>query len=176
MWIIHEPKKVALWNKRHFEEKNGECAACLKYSVLIFVEKNYIKCNIWRVAVRPSYIWDARLLKVNPFSPISPLIPSTQVSFGLPRFLLPGGRHFITSFGNLPSSILWTCPHNWSCLILISSKRHVVTFIFCLITLFLILSFLEIRAERRHNSISVEFSFATVFFFLFLNTLFLLHM
>ena len=36
-WIIHEPKKVALWNKRHFEEKNGECAACLKYSVLIGV-------------------------------------------------------------------------------------------------------------------------------------------
>jgi hypothetical protein len=24
----------------HFEEKNGECAACLKYSVLIFVGKN----------------------------------------------------------------------------------------------------------------------------------------
>jgi len=23
-----------------FEEKNRECAACLKYSVLIFVEKN----------------------------------------------------------------------------------------------------------------------------------------
>jgi len=23
-------KKVALWNKRHFEEKNGECAACFK--------------------------------------------------------------------------------------------------------------------------------------------------
>ena len=41
MWIIQEPKKVALWNKRHFEEKNRECAACLKYSVLIFVEKIY---------------------------------------------------------------------------------------------------------------------------------------
>jgi hypothetical protein len=26
--------------------------------------KIYIKCNIWRVAVRPSYIWDARFLKV----------------------------------------------------------------------------------------------------------------
>jgi hypothetical protein len=39
MRIIHEPKKVALRNKRHFEEKNRECAACLKYSVLIFVEK-----------------------------------------------------------------------------------------------------------------------------------------
>jgi hypothetical protein len=51
-----EPKKVALSNKQYFEEKNEECAACLKYSVLIFVEKKYIKCNIWRVAVRPSYI------------------------------------------------------------------------------------------------------------------------
>jgi hypothetical protein len=28
-----------------------------------------IKCNIWRVAVRPSYIWDARFLKVKPPSP-----------------------------------------------------------------------------------------------------------
>jgi len=65
MWIIQEPKKVALWNKRHFEEKNGECAACLKYSVLTFVEKKYIKCNIWRVAVRPSCIQDARFLNVN---------------------------------------------------------------------------------------------------------------
>ena len=24
MWIIQEPKKVALWNKRHFEEKETE--------------------------------------------------------------------------------------------------------------------------------------------------------
>jgi hypothetical protein len=39
IWIIQEPKKVTLWNKRHFEEKNGECAACLKYTVLTFVEK-----------------------------------------------------------------------------------------------------------------------------------------
>jgi hypothetical protein len=35
-----ETKKVALLNKRHFEEKNGECAACLKYSVLILVGQN----------------------------------------------------------------------------------------------------------------------------------------
>jgi len=47
---------IALRNERHFEEKNGECAECLKYSVLIFVGKIYIKCNIWRVAVHPSYI------------------------------------------------------------------------------------------------------------------------
>jgi len=45
---------------------------------------------------------------INPISPISPLNPSAQLSLGLPRFLLPGGRHFITSLGNLPSSILWT--------------------------------------------------------------------
>jgi hypothetical protein len=45
--------------------KNGECAACLKYSELIFVgNKIYIKCNIWRVALCPSYIWDAQFLKV----------------------------------------------------------------------------------------------------------------
>jgi hypothetical protein len=44
MWIIQETKKVALWNKRHFEgKKNGECAACLKYSALVFVEKNIYK-------------------------------------------------------------------------------------------------------------------------------------
>jgi hypothetical protein len=36
-------KKVALRNKRHFEEKNGECAAGLKFSVLIFVEKYIYK-------------------------------------------------------------------------------------------------------------------------------------
>jgi hypothetical protein len=30
---------VTLLNKRHFEEKNRECAACLKYSVLIFFGK-----------------------------------------------------------------------------------------------------------------------------------------
>ena len=30
---------------------------------------------------------------------------------------------------------------------------------------FLILSFLEIRAERRQKSISVEFSFVTAFYF-----------
>jgi hypothetical protein len=74
MWITQEPKKVALWNKWHFEEKNRECAACLKYSVLIFVEK-YIKCNIWRVAVHPSYIEDARFLKVKMLLTLS-IVPS----------------------------------------------------------------------------------------------------
>jgi hypothetical protein len=42
MRIIQEPKKVALWNKQHSEkEKNGECAACLKNLLGIFVEKIY---------------------------------------------------------------------------------------------------------------------------------------
>jgi hypothetical protein len=34
-------KNGSLWNKRHFEEKSGECAACLKYSVFIVVDKKY---------------------------------------------------------------------------------------------------------------------------------------
>jgi hypothetical protein len=42
MRIIQEPKKVALWNKWHFEKrKKGECATRLKNSVRIFVEKIY---------------------------------------------------------------------------------------------------------------------------------------
>jgi hypothetical protein len=41
MLIIQGPKMVALRYKRHFEEKNGKCAACLKYSVLTVVEKKY---------------------------------------------------------------------------------------------------------------------------------------
>jgi len=53
----------------------------------------------------------------------------------------------------------------FSCLVLISSKTDLVTFIVCLIIVFLILSFLEIRADHRQKSISVEFSFATVFAF-----------
>jgi len=38
------------------KRKNGECAACLKYSVLIFVEKNIqnATCGVWRYA-RPIY-------------------------------------------------------------------------------------------------------------------------
>ena len=32
MLVLQEPKKIALWNKAHLEEKkNGECAVCLKY-------------------------------------------------------------------------------------------------------------------------------------------------
>ena len=38
MWIIQEPIMLELWNKLHFEEKNGEYILCLKYSVPIFVE------------------------------------------------------------------------------------------------------------------------------------------
>jgi len=110
---------------------------------------------------------------INPFSPTSPLIPCVQVSLGLPRFLLPGGRHFVTSFGSLPSAIHWTCPYHWSCLVLISSKSDLVTFIFCLIIFFLILPFLEIRAERRQSPFLLNL---VLLRFLLLNTMFLLHM
>jgi hypothetical protein len=43
MRIIQEPRKVALSNKRNFEEGkiNGVCAACLKNFVRKFVEKIY---------------------------------------------------------------------------------------------------------------------------------------
>jgi hypothetical protein len=56
MWIIQEPKKVALGNKGHFNENNGECAACLKYSILIFVEKKNIMQHLDGSGAWPSYI------------------------------------------------------------------------------------------------------------------------
>jgi hypothetical protein len=59
---------------------------------------------------------------INPFSPISPPIPSAQVRLGLTHFLLPGGHHFINSFGKLPPSILQTCRYRWSCLVLTLSN------------------------------------------------------
>jgi hypothetical protein len=65
MWIIHEPKKVALWNKRHFEEKNGECAAFLKYSVLIFVENIYKMQRLERSVTPVRYIGRTVLKPLN---------------------------------------------------------------------------------------------------------------
>jgi hypothetical protein len=36
-------------------------------TLYLYSLKKYIKCNIWRVAVRPSYIQNARFLKVNTY-------------------------------------------------------------------------------------------------------------
>jgi hypothetical protein len=71
------------------------------------------------------------------------------VSLDLSSFLHPGGRHFITPFGNLPSSNLWTCPYQWSCFVLVSFNTDLVTFIVCLMVVFIILSFLEILGLWR---------------------------
>ena len=56
--------KVALWNKRHFEKKKRRVCSMFKILSTYICWKKNIKCNIWSVAVRPSYIWDARFLKV----------------------------------------------------------------------------------------------------------------
>ena len=65
MWIIQEPKKVALWNKRRFEEKKRRVCSIFKILSTYICWRKYIKCNIWRVVVHPSYIEDARFLKAN---------------------------------------------------------------------------------------------------------------
>jgi hypothetical protein len=49
-------------NERHFEEKNGEFAACLKYSVLIFVEKIY-KMQLLEGSVTPALYIGSAVLK-----------------------------------------------------------------------------------------------------------------
>jgi hypothetical protein len=47
---------IMKYGKRHFEEKNGECAACLKYSVLIFVKRIYKMQHLDGSGAWPSYI------------------------------------------------------------------------------------------------------------------------
>jgi hypothetical protein len=78
-------------------------------------------CAHWTLIVSSFsiHLCHSSLLPLVPFPPISPRIPSSQVSLGLPRFLLHSGFHFITCFGSLPSSILWTCPYHFSCLVYI---------------------------------------------------------
>jgi hypothetical protein len=63
MGITQEPKKVALRNKRHFEEKNGECAACFKYSVLTVVEKNMYKMQHLEGSGTPILYKERKVLK-----------------------------------------------------------------------------------------------------------------
>ena len=94
MWIIHEPEKVALWNKRHFEEQKRRVCSMFKILSTYICWKKYIKCNIWGVVVHPSYIDDARFLKVNPRSKVqlqkltsSQLFKKFSVFYGTQRFI-----------------------------------------------------------------------------------------
>jgi hypothetical protein len=75
MWIIREPKKVALWNKRHFEEKRMENVQHVQNIQYVYLLTKYIKCNVWRLAVRYDiyiyiyiYIYVVRRLRVNYFN------------------------------------------------------------------------------------------------------------
>jgi hypothetical protein len=73
--------------------------------------KKYIKCNIWRVAVRPSYIWDARFLKVNEYySRIFLIVKPTRCTNFSNLFL----EWKSTCFGQFPcpSSGVFHCTHS----------------------------------------------------------------
>jgi hypothetical protein len=65
MRTIQEPKKVALWNKWHFEEKKWRVSVQFKKFSMYICWKQYIKWGVWRVAVCLSYIQDTQFLKVN---------------------------------------------------------------------------------------------------------------
>jgi hypothetical protein len=56
MWIIREPKKVALWNKRHFEEKELESVQHVLKIQYVYLLKKYKKWGVLKVAVCPSFI------------------------------------------------------------------------------------------------------------------------
>ena len=63
MWVIQKPNKVALWNKWHFEETKWRLYSMFKIFSTDICWMN-IKWGILRIILRPSYIWDARFLKV----------------------------------------------------------------------------------------------------------------
>jgi hypothetical protein len=73
-------KKVALFNKRHFEEKNGECAACLKYSVLIFVQKKYIMQHLEGSGTPVLYIGRTVLKGLQCTVPLSLIVLHLRIS------------------------------------------------------------------------------------------------
>jgi len=61
--------------------------------------KKYIKCNIWRVAVRPSYIWDARFLKVKGLN--KGLWPPRSLGLHPCEFCWSGRRNLLHSHSTL---------------------------------------------------------------------------
>jgi hypothetical protein len=66
---------------------------------------------------------------INPFSPINPLIPFVQVSLGLPRFLLPGGRN-ILRLRNVPEKHIHAVKNTTICQIVSQcNKQHYVIYI-----------------------------------------------
>ena len=77
MWIIQEPKKGSIMKKTAFWRKKRRVCSMFKILSIYSCWKKYIKCNIWRVAVRPSYIKDARFLKVKQKTVLTPSWDST---------------------------------------------------------------------------------------------------
>jgi hypothetical protein len=56
MCIKQEPKKVALWNKRQFEEKKMESVQHVRKIQYVYLLKKYKKWGVLKVAVCPSFI------------------------------------------------------------------------------------------------------------------------
>ena len=52
MRIMQEPNKVALWNKRHFEEEKTEIMQHVWNIQYVYLLNKYLKCSVWRLALR----------------------------------------------------------------------------------------------------------------------------
>jgi hypothetical protein len=49
---MQEPNKVALRNKRHFEERKTEIMQHVQNIQYGYLLNKYLKCSVWRLAVR----------------------------------------------------------------------------------------------------------------------------
>ena len=65
MWITQEPKKVALWNKRHFEEKKrGVCRMLNPLSRIFFLIVAHYVYKMWITQeLKKVALWNKRLFE-----------------------------------------------------------------------------------------------------------------
>jgi hypothetical protein len=60
MWIIQEPNKVILWNKRNFEERETEIMQHVKNIQYWYLLNKYLKCSVGRQRVKRSAACEAQ--------------------------------------------------------------------------------------------------------------------
>ena len=49
---MQEPKKLAFWNKLHFEEKKTDSVEHVENIQYLYLLNKYMKCKVWRLAMR----------------------------------------------------------------------------------------------------------------------------
>jgi hypothetical protein len=139
MWIIYEPKKVALWNKRNFEENNAVCAACLKYSVLIVLKKNIYKMQHLEGSGKPVLYIGRTVLKGYTWY-------SSTLDFAIRFCINFGNSKPKTSLRKSDRSTLWTAQ------LAKTQAGSIQIVVFCSVTIFWARNRITLRKNKLPSS------------------------